>query len=233
VIDLRDKMAGGEIEPLSPRSGEEAIKHLKQAIASGKHWYIALLEAIGLWTKAEEILDGRHYQYLIGGEAFDFLLLVERLLKEIDNPFPEGEKIALLFFGEHPIELPKEDFKALIGGPKYQAYLNYFYGVLVEQALLHAVEEEIYKERQAHPYPHAPEDAYQRIYGADESTLFRRFQEEKGCSESHEITLTELQEFTYWLFKYRLRNSDKARVASDTKKGLEYLKHRHQNLKLF
>ncbi|GAJ03845.1 unnamed protein product, partial [marine sediment metagenome] len=30
-------------------------------------------------------------------------------------------------------------------------------------------------------------------------------------------------EFTYWLFKYRLNHCDKARVASDTKKGLEQL----------
>jgi hypothetical protein len=36
--------------------------------------------------------------------------------------------------------------------------------------------------------------------------------------------LTELKEFTYWLFKYRLRQSDKAKVASDTKKALGQLK---------
>ena len=31
------------------------------------------------------------------------------------------------------------------------------------------------------------------------------------------------REFTYWLFKFRVRNSDKAKVASDTTKGLNYL----------
>ena len=31
------------------------------------------------------------------------------------------------------------------------------------------------------------------------------------------------REFTYWLFKFRVKNSDKAKVASDTTKGLNYL----------
>ena len=37
------------------------------------------------------------------------------------------------------------------------------------------------------------------------------------------MKLVELKEFTYWLFKYRLNNSDKARIASDTKKALREL----------
>lgn len=38
------------------------------------------------------------------------------------------------------------------------------------------------------------------------------------------MTIDQLQEFTYWLFKYRLKNCDKERVASDTRKGVEYLR---------
>ena len=30
-------------------------------------------------------------------------------------------------------------------------------------------------------------------------------------------------EFNYWLFKYRMKTSDKAKVASDTRKGLKQL----------
>ncbi len=37
--------------------------------------------------------------------------------------------------------------------------------------------------------------------------------------------LTELKEFTYWLFKYRMLHCDKAKVASDTRKGLRLLQH--------
>ena len=35
-----------------------------------------------------------------------------------------------------------------------------------------------------------------------------------------DIALGEWKAFTYWLFKQRLRRQDKARVASDTRKGL-------------
>ena len=41
----------------------EAILHLKKAVATGKNWYVALLEAIGLWGSAEELHDGRYYRY--------------------------------------------------------------------------------------------------------------------------------------------------------------------------
>ena len=64
------------------------------------------------------------------------------------------------------------------------------------------------------------DEAYQRIYGATRATLLGRFRREKGYPRRKSITLTELKEFTYWLFRYRLRQCDKARVASDTKKGL-------------
>ncbi|GAI19828.1 unnamed protein product, partial [marine sediment metagenome] len=63
---------------LTPLGDTEAIRHLEQAITGGKHWYIALLEAIGLWDTAEETHNGRAYGYLIAGEAFDWLLLAER-----------------------------------------------------------------------------------------------------------------------------------------------------------
>jgi len=36
-----------------------------------------------------------------------------------------------------------------------------------------------------------------------------------------------MKEFTYWLFKYRLKHCDKARVASDTKKALDWLNGRN------
>ena len=87
--------------------------------------------------------------------------------------------------------------------------------------------EEIHKERQGHVFSGRDggfDDSYQRLYGASEEALLRRFRDEKGYSQSDDITLDQLQEFTYWLFKYRLGNCDRARVASDTKKGMEYLK---------
>jgi hypothetical protein len=204
----------------------ESIRHLEQAIIAGKHWYIALLEAIGLWTDGEETYNGRHYRYLIDGEAFDWLLLSERLCEAVDDLLPEDEKVDLLFHGKPPIMLTKEKFKELIGSAKYHQYLNYFYGITVEEALILAVQEEVRKERRTLGYNNEHNlvnEVYHRIYGATKAILLKRFRREKGYPQLKSISLTELKEFTYWLFKYRLKNSDKARVASDTKKALEQL----------
>lgn len=204
----------------------EAIKHLEEAIIGGQHWYIALLEAIGLWTQNEETYNGRHYRYLIGGQAFDWLLLAERLCEAVDNLLPEAEKTALLFHNQPPLKLSKEQFKALIGSAKYSQHLNYFYGVTVEEALVLAVQEEVRKEKHTLGYKkeyNLTDEVYQRIYGATQPVLLKRFRREKRYPQLKSISLTELKEFSYWLFNYRLKNCDKARIASDTKKALERL----------
>jgi len=223
MIDVNNKLVSSE--SLST-SDAEAIRHLEQAIADGKHWYIALLESIGLWTSAEEVHNDRTYQYLIDGEAFDWLLLAERLCSTVDGLLPEDEKIALLFYGKPPLELRQREVKELIGG-KYRQYLNYFYGVTVEGALLLAVQEEIDKERRVLGYRSkhdSADDAYQRIYNATRTVLLKRFRQERSYSQLKSITLTELKEFNYWLFKYRLQQCEKAKIASNTQKALGYLK---------
>lgn len=217
-----------ESAPSQCSSDIEAIQHLKHAIADGKHWYVALLEAIGLWGSAEEVYEGKHHRYLISSEAFDWLLLAERLCNEIDGLVPEQEKINLLFFGIPPVDISREEFSDMLGAVKYRAYLNYVYGVVVEEALVSAVEEEIRKENTGLVNRHdarAQQEACRRVYGADMITLLERFRQEKGCPVTDSITLAEEKEFTYWLFNYRLDNSDKERVASDTKKALQWLQH--------
>ncbi len=211
---------------LTPTEDAEAIRHLEQEIASGKHWYIALLEAIGLWASTEETHNGRAYRYLIAGEAFDWLLLAERLCQEVDGLLPNDEKTALLFYGKPPINLPPEKFKELIGSAKYHQYLNYFYGVIVEEALVWAVQEEVRKESRVSGYRKEKDtvnEAYRRIYGATKAVLLRHFRQDKGYPQLKSLSLTELKEFTYWLFKYRLKHCDKAKMASDTKKALNWL----------
>jgi hypothetical protein len=201
----------------------EAIAHIKQAVAGGKHWYIALLEAIKLWKSAEEDYQGRHLRYLIDGEAFDWLLLAERLSDEISESIPEKERINLLFFDLPPLELTREEFKKLIGPVKYRAYLNYLYGVLVEENLISAVVNEIRKERLAsglNKHEDILDKAYRRIYGDNQQTLLDSFRKERRYPKRKSMTLSELKEFTYWLFKYRIKKCDKSRVASDTKKAL-------------
>ncbi len=205
----------------------EVIRYLEQAITGGKHWYIALLEAIGLWTTAEETHNGRIYCYLIAGEAFDWLLLAERLCEAVDSLLPDDEKNALLFYGKPPLNLTTKKFKELIGSIKYHQYLNYFYGITVEEALILAVQGEVRKEQRTSGFNNEHDtvnEVYRRIYGATKAVLLKRFRREKGYPQLRSISLTELKEFTYWLFKYRLEQCDKPRVASDTKRALEQLR---------
>ena len=204
----------------------EAILHLREAVATGKNWYVALLEAIGLWGSAEELHDGRYYRYLIGGEAFDWLTLAERLCQEINGFVPENEKLDLLFAATPPIELPPGEFRQLIGDVKYRAYLNYLYGVVVEEALLSVVEEEVLKENGHLTLSlglRIEQEAYRRIYDAEMTDLLTFFRGQKGYANGDSMTLTEKKEFHYWLFKYRVERSEKARVASDTRKALVWL----------
>jgi hypothetical protein len=201
----------------------EAIEYLKQAVAGGKHWYLALLEAIKLWKSAEEDYQGRHLHYLINDEAFDWLLLAERLIDELGESIPEKERVNLLFFDIPPMELSKDEFKKLIGTAKYRAYLNYLYGVLVEENLISAVVDEIRKERLVSgslKHEDVLDKAYRRIYGAGQESLLDKFRKEKKYTKRKSTNLSELKEFTYWLFKYRIKKNDKSRVASDTKKAL-------------
>ena len=213
---------------LTPDGDTETIRHLEQAITGGKHWYIALLEAIGSWKTAEETHNERTYRYLIAGEAFDWLLLAERLCETVDDLLPNDEKTALLFNGKPPLDLTIEEFKELIGDSKYHQYLNYFYGITTEEALMRAVLEEVRKERQILSRNNEDDiinEAYRRIYRSTKTVLLKHFRHENSYPHLKSISLTELKEFTYWLFKYRLNHCDKARVASDTKKALTQLKN--------
>jgi hypothetical protein len=209
----------------------EAISHFQQAIAGGRHWYLALLESIGLWCSASEDCNERAYRYLIDGEAFDWLLLAERLCETMDASLPENEKSALLFHGIPPLALNAAEVKQLIGDKKYGQYLNFFYGVTVEEALVMAVQEEIDKEKNVHVLARisdSSDEPYLRIYDTTRDALLQQFRQEKGYAQMKSTSLTEIKELTYWLFKYRLKRCEKAKIASDTKKALTYLKRHWQ-----
>ena len=64
------------------------------------------------------------------------------------------------------------------------------------------------------------EDAFQRIYGASRRSLLESHQQERQRPITNRISLSELKDFTYWLFKWRIAKQDPARVASDTRRGL-------------
>ena len=216
----------GEAVGLAREEGE-AIRQLKEAVRSGKEWQVALLEAVSLWTLPAEEFLGRHYQYLVHGEAFDWLLLAERLCYELDGVVPIEEKEQLLLRGKLGSNVSTRDFQQLIGYNKHRAYLNYYYGVVVEEALQLAVEEEVRKQHLARGFSDSEdlvEEAFVRIYEATKTDLLKTYLGERTGKAAKSLTLTELKEFTYWLFKRRLEMWDPARVASDTRKGLDKLR---------
>ncbi|MCE2465485.1 MAG: hypothetical protein J4G01_05325 [Dehalococcoidia bacterium] len=199
------------------------IAHLKAQLDSGRDWCEALLEAVGQWTMADEEYNGRTYSYLLLGEAFDWLLLAERLCSELDGAIPGEAKEDLLFRGKLPESFTAERFRVLIGHSKHRAFLNYWYGVVIEEALQLKTEEELRKQHHARGFPDTDdltEEVFAKLYEGGREELFRDFLKETYKKRRASRSLSDLKEFTYWLFKRRVRIWDPARVASDTRKGL-------------
>ena len=216
-----------EAAPGIPAQKEpEALWHLRKGIKAGRPWHMVILEAIGMWTLPEEEWRGRVYRYVIQDEAFDWLLLAERLCAELGALIPLKEREKLLFWGHLPVETSPGEFKELVGFNKYRGILNFWYGVVIEEALQSAVEKEVRKGQRASGRPDDEdlvEVAYQRLYNDTCTSLLRQFRREMGYALRSPLSLTQTKEFTYWLFKVRLRYWDPARVASDTRKGLKQL----------
>ncbi len=220
---------------MSPKTGtsgdvrveaERLVGEMRDSVESGdQHWFHALLHAIRNWPLSSETKGERDFQYLVGGEAFDWLLLAERLCDEMTDLIPEDEAEALLFHEQLPVETNEADFEALLGA-KYKPHLNFVYGVRVEAALQFAVQEEMRKElagsRVWDNSVQVEDEAFQRVYGKPSAELLAEFKTGAG-GHSEWLSLAELSEWHYWLFRYRVKNCDPAKVASDTRKGLSML----------
>ncbi len=207
----------------SPRS---LIAAMRRAVRGGTHWYIAVLETMANWAPPEEDEDGRHYVYLVAGEAFDWLALAERLCLALGNQVPDIERDALLYRGRPPLALKAEEFRRLLGPAKHKAHLNFLYGVEVEEALQLAVEDDLRKERRnrwQHEDVGLDDQVFRLIYGATRDDMLRAFLRERKLPRRSSLTLGQYREFLYWRFKWRLLRQPRPRVASDTKKGLEWL----------
>ena len=204
----------------------DALEHLHAGLAERRPWADVLLESIGLWRMPSETYKRRAYTYLLQGEAFDWLLLAERLVRDVRGAIPVEEQERLLFKGELPVHVSAARFKEALGTAKYRAHLNFFYGVVVEEALMLAVEHEVLKQRGVRGLQHyggVDDTVMERLYGDTQEVLLRRFQQNDGRHAQSKVTMSEWKAFTYWLFKLRLGRSDQARVASDVRKGLRKL----------
>jgi hypothetical protein len=208
-----------------PADTEGLLARVREWAQDGeRHWFLAILRGVGQWPLAEEEVDGRRYRYLVGGEAFDWLLLVERLCPALDGVADEEELTLLLTRGVLPTEISDVEFERLLGPAKHRAYLNFLYGVQVEEALQLSVVQEVEKEQRCRIWEsgHVDDEVCNRIYGATRGDLLARFRDGRD-SLGDDFSVGDLHEFTYWLFKHRVNNADPARVASDTRKGLAML----------
>ena len=217
---------------LAPSGGSpaEVIARLRAAAGHTEAWHIALLQAVGEWSRPEEYAAGRYWRYVIGGEALDWLTLAQRLVIEIADAAPADEVEALLFQGRLPGLVSAERFRRLIGPYRYTAHLNFQYGVVVEEALQLVAEEAMRKSRYALCYGDSEdivEEAFRHLYGETRAALAAEFAADTGGrwgSGPEGFALTGWQELTYRLFKRRVRRWHPARVASDTRRGLERLR---------
>lgn len=218
----------GDYESLP--DGADVIAQLRARAGRAEPWHVALLRAIGRWNLPYEELAGRQWSYVIGGEALDWLTLAQRLCLEIPDVAPQDELEALLFRGRLPGDVSAERFRQLIGAYRYTAHLNFWYGVVVEEALQLVVEDSIRKSRLARCYGDSEtvvEEAYRHLYGETRWDLLPQFLADSGGAwggDPASLSLTAWQEFTYWLFKRRVRKWHPARVASDTRRGLDRLR---------
>jgi len=199
-------------------------------IQGGEDWIIALVDAMARWTAPEATHRGRRLRFFISGEAFDWPLLAQRLCAVANDLIPGNEREGLLLRGQLPDRLSPRTIgdlmKERLGVDKYRGYLNFHYGVTVEEALLHAVEGEVRKRNVsggARYRTDETEEAFERLYGAPRDQLIAEFRADTGARLGKGMSLRQGRELTYWLFGYRVKHSDQAKMASDTKKGLDQM----------
>ena len=220
---------GDQALPPAALDADSYLIAFELALRAGQPWFDALLDAIRRWDIPRELIDGREYVYLIEREAFDWLLLCERLCDAMPPGLLPAEEVEALLADETPPQtLSEDEFQERIGPAKYWAHLNFLYGVRVEQALQLAVERALQKESGGVSFSHVrrdlERDTHARIYGATQDELLRDFREQSDRPQTERISQQEWQAFTYWLFRSRVERQDPARVASDTRRGLDMLR---------
>ena len=208
--------------PLTPQQGVEAFR---RAVAEGAEWYPTLLEVIARWVAPEEEVDGIRLHYLIAGEAFDWLLLAQRILAASADLVSPEEAERLVVEGVAPRNETEDEFEAAIGPAKYRAHLNFQYGVVIEALLLLSAEQELNKtgHLSAHGLPPPDVIAYERVYGKSFDELKVFYQAEEGVTLGDRVSQTDMRLMLYWLSKFRIRYAEPARIASDTRKAMTVL----------
>ncbi len=217
----------------------QLLDHLIQQIEDEpSNWKPIFLGAVAAWPKQNERTNDETFHYFIGGEAFNWKRLAERIATQLDEENHTAVPPSDLFewlettgvFGG----MPEQQLQRILGVDAWRAHLNYFYGVHIEQCLIAAVQSRVQKRRYSNGLPpsdDASDRAYLGLYEETEETLWDQFLDENSLrlsdliAESPEETRTIAldEEFTYWLFKRRIEYTNAAQVAAETRRGLDML----------
>lgn len=202
----------------------DTISFLRSRLMMGLPWDQVLFQAIGKWTTSSEEFMGQTNKYVIQGEAFDWMLLAQRLYCEVGDLIPDVDMGRLLLRGELPFKNSTSVLQEYLGFNKYRAILNYWYGVVLEECLILTVEAEVRKDMRGSgraDLDDLGDEPFLRLYSNTKSNLLKEFRREMGYPLRRiSFNLSQYKEFLYWLFKLRIRYWDPARVASDTRKAL-------------
>ncbi|MCY4474324.1 MAG: hypothetical protein OXC83_02690 [Chloroflexi bacterium] len=201
-------------------------------------WQPNLLNTVAAWPKENERAYDETFHYFIGGEAFNWKRLAERIATQLNAEGQSSIPSEDIFdwLGDTGVfgRLGEEQFRRILGVDGWRAHLNYFYGVHIEQCLIAAIQSRIQKRRYGNGLPPSDDSsdlAYLGLYEETEKTLWQQFLDENSLrladlvAESPENTRTIGldEEFTYWLFKRRIENTNAAQVADETRRALEML----------
>ena len=96
---------------------------------------------------------------------------------------------------------------------------NFYYGIIIENLIYH------YKILEYQKNTIVVEDNdqrfYEEIYNKPIEVLYEKFYKEKKTINKNKLNFHELKLFSYWLFKYRLKHSDKTKMAHETNTALK------------
>ncbi len=211
------------------------LKLRREVSANPSDWKLSVLNIVAEWPIASESVNGEQFQYIVGGEAFNWKRLAERLIlnlesSEITNP--ARSEMWEWLHSDHVFGGFEEGlFRRTLGIDRWRGHLNYFYGVHLEQCLFTAIQNRIHRRRFARGMPltdDSADEAYEGLYYDEESVLWQKFLDEvvpdNAPIESDDCRSLSLDdEFTYWLFKRRIDSTHPAQVAYETQRGLQMM----------
>lgn len=166
-------------------------------------------------------------KYWIFGEALDWKLLSVNFISHHYNHLKD-EIEQWLDFSDPLGGFTEEEIKNITNAKIYRSIVSFYYGVIVERALIIDIQEKCYKNKISsgiYPNENSCNFFFVDLYGLSYSELctqYNNFFLDESNKNFHR-TISDENRFTYWLFKYRISNSEPEKLASDTRRGLDRL----------